>query len=118
MFGLAGQRFAVTTPAADDAKTFEAYNKVNSIKGVESDKSATYTAITDANVYATTINGKPLCSNCLSTMGAATSTGKGLPKTASTQLLASATAVIRLRTETVKLTGVDSGPGDIRLTSP
>ena len=60
-----GQKFTVTTPAADDAKTFEAYNKVNSIKGVESDKSATYTAITDANVYATTINGKPLCSNCL-----------------------------------------------------
>ena len=66
---VCGQKFTVTTPAADDAKTFEAYNKVNSIKGVESDKSATYTAITDANVYATTINGKPLCSNCLSTMG-------------------------------------------------
>jgi hypothetical protein len=69
-------------------------------------------AITDANVYATTINGKPLCSNCLSTMGAATSTGKGLPKTASTQLLASATAVYTITVpETVKLTGVDSGPG-------
>lgn len=109
---VCGQKFTVTTPAADDAKTFEAYNKVNSIKGVESDKSATYTAITDANVYATTINGKPLCSNCLSTMGAATSTGKGLPKTASTQLLASATAVYTITVpETVKLTGVDSGPG-------
>lgn len=60
----------------------------------------------------TTINGKPLCSNCLSTMGAATSTGKGLPKTASTQLLASATAVYTITVpETVKLTGVDSGPG-------
>lgn len=109
---VCGQKFTVTTPAADDAKTFEAYNKVNSIKGVESDKSATYTAITDANVYATTINGKPLCSNCLSTMGAATSTGKGLPKTASTQLLASATATYTITVpETVKLTGVDSGPG-------
>lgn len=65
-----------------------------------------------AREYATTINGKPLCSNCLSTMGAATSTGKGLPKTASTQLLASATAVYTITVpETVKLTGVDSGPG-------
>lgn len=45
-------------------------------------------------------------------MGTATSTGKGLPKTASTQLLASATAVYTITVpETVKLTGVDSGPG-------
>ena len=44
--------------------------------------------------------------------GAATSTGKGLPKTASTQLLASATATYTITVpETVKLTGVDSGPG-------
>lgn len=109
---VCNQTYSVNSPAADDAVTYEAYYKKNSVKDVTSDKNYTYAGITGATVYAATINGKPLCSNCLKTMVDASTSGEGLPKSATTLLKASADSTYTITVpETVTMKGADSGPG-------